>query len=154
MNRYMKWLMMGLAVLMAIPIALAQSGGGYDLTWNTIDGGGGTSTGGGFELSGTAGQPDAGALASADGTFKLKGGFWPGAPCPFDIPADYDGDCDVDHADYLSWEACASGTDVPYAGDCSDTDFDGDLDTDQRDFAVFQRCITGEDITGDPNCAD
>jgi hypothetical protein len=125
--------------------------GAYDLTGPPRRGGG-TSTGGEYELSGSIGQPDAGTLASPDGTLKLKGGFWPGAPCPFDIPADYDGDCDVDHADYLSWEACASGTDVPYVGDCSDTDFDGDLDTDQGDFAVFQRCTTGEDITGDPNC--
>ena len=30
----------------------AQSGGGYDLTWNTIDGGGGTSTGGAYTLNG------------------------------------------------------------------------------------------------------
>ena len=31
----------------------AQSGGGYDLFWNTIDGGGGTfSTGGGSSVSG------------------------------------------------------------------------------------------------------
>ena len=43
-------------------IAHAQTGGGYDLTWNTIDGGGYMfSTGGGYSLGGTMGQPDAGA---------------------------------------------------------------------------------------------
>jgi len=55
-------------------IAQAQSGGGYDLTWNTIDGGGGTSTGGVYSLSGTIGQPDAGTLTG--GTYTLNGGFW------------------------------------------------------------------------------
>ena len=60
--------------------ALAQSGGGYDLTWNTIDGGGGTSTsaGGVYTLSGTIGQPDAGTLSSPGGTYTLNGGFWGG----------------------------------------------------------------------------
>ena len=52
----------------------AQSGGGYDLTWNTIDGGGGTSTGGAYTLSGTIGQPDAGTLSG--GVYTLNGGFW------------------------------------------------------------------------------
>ena len=56
--------------------ALAQSGGGYDLTWNTIDGGGGTSTGGAYTLNGTIGQPDAGTLSG--GAFTLNGGFWGG----------------------------------------------------------------------------
>ena len=38
----------------------AQSGGGYNLTWNSVDGGGATfSSGGGYLLGGTAGQPDA-----------------------------------------------------------------------------------------------
>lgn len=54
--------------------ALAQSGGGYDLTWNTIDGGGGTSSGGAYTLSGTIGQPDAGTLSG--GAYTLNGGFW------------------------------------------------------------------------------
>jgi hypothetical protein len=57
-------------------VALAQSGGGYDLTWNTIDGGGYTfSTGGGYALGGTAGQADAGVLSG--GGYTLAGGFWP-----------------------------------------------------------------------------
>ena len=48
------------------------------LDWWTVNGGGGTSvsTDGRFELSGTAGQPDAGAMAA--GAFFLEGGFWGG----------------------------------------------------------------------------
>jgi len=67
-------------------LAHAQSGGQFDLSWSTIDGGGGTSSGGQFTVSGTAGQPDAGTLTG--GQFSVTGGFWsflsvvqtPGAP--------------------------------------------------------------------------
>ena len=54
----------------------------YDLSWNTIDGGGAMlTTGGAFQLSGTIGQPDAGSAAAplTGGAFQLVGGFWPGA---------------------------------------------------------------------------
>src|SRR4051794_26769393 len=52
----------------------------------TIDGGGGTSTGGVYAVSGTIGQPDAGTMSG--GNYTLQGGFWgivvavqtPGAP--------------------------------------------------------------------------
>ncbi len=65
------------ALLLLASVALAQSGGGYDLTWNTVDGGGHTfSTGGGYTLGGTAGQPDAGTLSG--GSYTLGGGFWGG----------------------------------------------------------------------------
>jgi hypothetical protein len=56
--------------------ARAQSGGGFELTWSTIDGGSYmSSTGGGFSLSGTVGQPDSGSLSSEG--YSLEGGFWP-----------------------------------------------------------------------------
>ena len=63
------------------------SGQGYLLDWSTIDGGGGTSTGGIYSVSGTIGQPDAGGAMSG-GNYSLTGGFWsllgtvpsPGAP--------------------------------------------------------------------------
>ena len=50
----------------------------YDLSWYAIDSGGATnSTGGAFSLSGSVGQPDAGALSG--GSYTLNGGFWGGA---------------------------------------------------------------------------
>ena len=56
-------------------VVLAQSGNGYDLGWNTVDNGGATrSTGGGYTLAGTIGQPDAGLLSG--GEHVLGGGFW------------------------------------------------------------------------------
>jgi len=65
-----------LLLLAAVPV-LAQSGGGYDLTWSTVDGGGMTfGTGAGYTLGGTAGQADAGILTG--GGYTLAGGFWRG----------------------------------------------------------------------------
>ena len=59
----------------------------YSIDWFTIDGGGGTSSGGVFSVSGTIGQPDANAQPMLGGQFSLVGGFWslvtvptPGAP--------------------------------------------------------------------------
>jgi hypothetical protein len=58
----------------------------YSIDWYTIDGGGGTSTGGVYSVSGTIGQPDAGTVMIG-GNYSLTGGFWsavavqtPGAP--------------------------------------------------------------------------
>jgi len=66
------------AVLLLSGMVLAQSGGSYDLSWSTVDGGGATlSTGGTYSLGGTAGQPDAGPVTG--GGYALQAGFWGGA---------------------------------------------------------------------------
>ena len=75
----MRWktgiLAVGLAAVVCLPIVLVS--GGYDLSWWTVDAGGHTfSTGGGYSLGGTIGQPDAGALTGGD--YTLGGGFWGG----------------------------------------------------------------------------
>lgn len=71
----------------AVFLALAAQAPAQSLSidWYTIDGGGGTSTGGGYSLTGSIGQPDAGTMSG--GGFSLDGGFWaviavqtPGAP--------------------------------------------------------------------------
>ncbi len=54
--------------------AAAQAGGSYDLTWNTLDGGGGSVSGGTYTLDGTIGQADAGNLSG--GSYTLSGGYW------------------------------------------------------------------------------
>jgi hypothetical protein len=81
-RRLRELLFLGLAVLAGILLlsgmVLAQSGGGYDLSWSTVDGGGATiSTGGTYSLGGTAGQPDAGLVTG--GRYALQAGFWGGA---------------------------------------------------------------------------
>ena len=66
-----------IAALAIVPVLVhAQSGGSFSLSWSTIDGGGGTSSAGKYQVMGTIGQPDAGVLSG--GNFKLQGGFWSG----------------------------------------------------------------------------
>ena len=73
-------LMLFFAIL--VPAARAQ----LAIDWSAIAGGGGTSTGGVYSVSGAIGQPDAGAMSG--GHYSLVGGFWslfaavptPGAP--------------------------------------------------------------------------
>ena len=62
-----------LVLLMASSLALAQSGGGYELTWTSIDAGGGAMTGGAYSLVSSIGQPEAGATQSGGG-YSLNGG--------------------------------------------------------------------------------
>ena len=70
------WLVCLLGLFLITSQAVAQTGGLYDLTWNTVDGGGGQSTGGLYTLTGTIGQPDAGQIGG--GAYTLGGGFWGG----------------------------------------------------------------------------
>ena len=67
-------LVLGLLCLVAFSSvnSPAQS---YSIDWFTIDGGGGTSAGGVYSISGTIGQPDAGPTMTG-GNFTLTGGFW------------------------------------------------------------------------------
>ncbi len=106
-----------------IPVALCllitgSALGQYEISWYTIDGGGGQSTGGSYEVVGTIGQPDADWCSG--GSYEVLGGFWPGGPLcivNFDdftrwaqqwlnigggLTGDLDGDNDVDFDD-LNW---------------------------------------------------
>jgi hypothetical protein len=47
----------------------------YSIDWHKVAGGGGTSTGGVFSVSGTIGQHDAGG-AMTGGNYSLTGGYW------------------------------------------------------------------------------
>ena len=63
-----------IAVLATVSLAAAQAQNGYSIDWWTVDGGGGTSAGTGYSLSGTIGQLDAGAMSG--GGYTLTGGYW------------------------------------------------------------------------------
>ena len=77
-----------LALLTAFLASLATTlpAQNFTIDWFSIDGGGGTSTGGVYSVTGTIGQPDAGTITG--GSYTLLGGFWgivsavqtPGAP--------------------------------------------------------------------------
>ena len=77
-------LLIASATILLASVLSAQQ---FSIDWHTIDGGGGTSTGGVFTVSGTIGQPDAGG-PMIGGNYSLTGGFWalpalvqtPGAP--------------------------------------------------------------------------
>jgi hypothetical protein len=83
-NKRSRWLWisgaLGLCALV-MPIRAQQ----YSIPWYKLAGGGGSSTGGVYSVSGTIGQPDSGAMSG--GNYSLTGGFWalyarqtPGAP--------------------------------------------------------------------------
>lgn len=63
--------------LFAFPVALValSAAAQYSVNWHTIDGGGGTSAGGGYSVSGTIGQADASRELTSK-RYSLAGGFW------------------------------------------------------------------------------
>ncbi|MGO8839216.1 MAG: hypothetical protein ACLQAH_09025 [Limisphaerales bacterium] len=73
-----------LFALLVPTISFAQS---YSIGWYKVSGGGGTSSGGTYQISGTIGQHDSGGPMTG-GNYSLTGGFWalisviqtPGAP--------------------------------------------------------------------------
>jgi hypothetical protein len=105
------WMRPGLAGLLLCAAALATHAQNFSLDWFSVDGGGGTSTGGVYTVSGSIGQPDAGAMSG--GNYTLQGGFWglvaamhePGAPLLSVAPAGAS-------AVLLSWPYPSTGFDL------------------------------------------
>ena len=81
---------------------------GLSIEWTSIDGGGGTSSGGNYSVRGTIGQPDAGAMSG--GTYTLEGGFW-SPPEPFQTPGGPPLTIDLVSPDssLISWPAASPG---------------------------------------------
>ena len=118
----------GLAIgLVAAQPALAQD---FDLSWHSIDGGGGFSAGGGFELEGTIGQPDAGFVTGGD--FELAGGFWAGAVPQCACLGDMNADGDRNGADISAFVGC-----VIQGGSCVCADVNGMNGVTLADVTVF-----------------
>ncbi|HYN89861.1 MAG TPA: hypothetical protein VER55_15110 [Ardenticatenaceae bacterium] len=75
MIRILRPVVLALGMLLVALAAQASSGGPYDLSWWTVDGGGATfSSNGIYAVGGTVGQPDAGRLGG--GSYTVLGGFW------------------------------------------------------------------------------
>ena len=85
----------------------------YSISWYTIDGGGGTSSGGTYTLTGTIGQPDAG--YHDEPPYELLGGFWVGGSL-----------CIVDLEDFAQFAAYwLDGPCDETNNDCQGADLDG-----------------------------
>ena len=81
----MRW-KTGLSIILCFAFSLSAWGQSYTIDWYKVSGGGTTSTGGVYAVSGTIGQHDAGGPMTG-GNYSLTGGFWalyavqtPGAP--------------------------------------------------------------------------
>lgn len=70
----MKQPMLSLFLALTVAAVLERAWAQYSIDWHTIDGGGSTSTGGLYAVTGTIGQPDAGRMSG--GNFSVDGGFW------------------------------------------------------------------------------
>ena len=68
----MKTLLLLFVLLILPSLGSAQQ---YSIGWYKVAGGGGTSTGGTYSISGTIGQHDAGGQMTG-GNYSLTGGFW------------------------------------------------------------------------------
>ena len=91
-----------------------------------------------FEVDIPAGELPAGVNSvvvnvTVDATDVVLRGPWVPA-----LPGDWDGDGDLDLADYAAMSECLNGPDVPATGFCMLFDLDDDGDVDLADFAVFQ----------------
>lgn len=124
-------------------VGAAPAGPIYELRWAGVSpGGGGTSSGGAFEATGTIGQAAAEKLTGSE--FVSSGGAWPN-----NIPivcGDYDADGDVDLTDFARFTQCFGGSFNPPAKSCGegvDADCDQDGDVDLSDFALFTQNFTG-----------
>jgi hypothetical protein len=77
----------GISVLLLAWLTATLQAQTYSIDWSKVSGGGGTSTGGVYVVSGTIGQPDSGGPMTG-GNYSVTGGFWslisvvatPGAP--------------------------------------------------------------------------
>ena len=111
-------------------IGPSPNGGDFTIGWWTIDGGGGVSSGGSFELAGTIGQHDAGATMTG-GSFELTGGFWAGFEEEGSCFADFDGNGVLNILDFVAYQNAFVGGDL--SADC---DNNGVLNI--LDFVCFQ----------------
>lgn len=110
-----EWLILILVFVCCSTVVRAD----YEITWYSVDGGGGTSSNGPYTLVGTIGQADTG--VASGGEYVLSAGFWPG-----------NFGCIVNLTDLAVFYAQWLGT-----GPDLTADFDGSLKVDMGDFSEF-----------------
>ena len=123
----------------AATVALAAGPDGLDLSWHTIDGGGGVSNGGSLQMSGTIGQPDPGTMSAGDLT--LTGGFW-SVRAAVEVLGDIDGNGVVNLLDFVEYLNCLTGpgaASIPTG--CEAANLNDDSHIDMADFHILQQAI-------------
>lgn len=110
-------LIRAMAILLTLA-ATTHADGPFTIGAYTIDGGGGVSVGGAFELEATIGQPDAGYVFGGD--FELTGGFWSATVTTCACPGDTNADGELNGNDIAQFVSCFVGD-----SNCSCADVDG-----------------------------
>jgi len=106
----------------------------YGISWFTMDGGGGASSGGNYSLTGSLGQPDAGVLQG--GTYALVGGYW-GALVPIQVAGAPMLTIAVDaNGAVISWAPSSAGFILQYREDLSAGDWINAATADMNPVAV------------------
>src|SRR5262245_26317695 len=107
-------------VLSAVAMIVCSSAWAQiDVSWNTVNGGGATSSGVGFELYVVIAQPDAQVPPlMSGGAFQVAGGFLPVTQVCY-CPGDLNADGRKDGSDIQQFVAC-----VLNGGNCSCADVD------------------------------
>jgi hypothetical protein len=67
--------MKSILIILLLLVKTAVYAQQYSIEWYKVSGGGGTSTGATYQVTGTIGQPDASG-AMTGGNYSLTGGFW------------------------------------------------------------------------------
>ena len=136
---YMQMLAGAMLVLLMSnsPTAFAQD---FEITWFSIDGGGGVAAGGDFALTSTIAQPEAGTLTGGD--FTLTGGFMAALAAGCACPADLTGDGQRDGADIPAFVDCFLSTGT----NCACADLDGNGILGMADLTLFVDSL----LIGDP----
>lgn len=94
----------------------AESGGPWSITSSTLDGGGGSATGGTWKVTGTIGQPDASTQTSIGTDWAVAGGFWPGVVAVPGGPMLALVPLDANNVS-IAWSAAAVGYQLQYSTD-------------------------------------
>ena len=110
-----------IGIILLTMFVVSAVSGEYDLSWHTIDGGGGMSSGGTYTLTGTIAQHDA--AYSAGEQYELLGGFWPGGPICI---------CIVEFEDFARF-----ADQWLYEGDGLEADLNGNGIVDYEDLDMF-----------------
>jgi hypothetical protein len=88
--------------------------------------------------------------------FSKDSSFHFGAPVQISAvtyaAGDFDGDDDVDQADFGMFQACLSGDGVLKPAECPEFDIDLDQDVDELDLTLLLQCWSGPNQDSDPDC--